>query len=409
MSTTPSFAVDTNSFITVPTRSHRRIKRCLRDVLSLNDFSLKAQRHLPRPIFGYIAGAAEDNQSLRDNDSVFEEWGFVTRVLVDSSQRSQQTELMGKTYSAPFGIAPMGISALSAYRGDIVLARAAQAANVPAILSATSLIPLEEVIAAAPDTWFQAYLPGDPNRIDALIERVANAGFKCLVITVDIPVAANRENNVKTGFSTPLKPNLRLAYDGITHPKWLFSTFLRTLVRHGMPHFENSFAHRGAPIVSPNVARDFTARDTLNWTHLAQIRRQWKGKLIVKGILSVADAVIARDHGVDGIILSNHGGRQLDGAISPMRILSQVVDAVDGLPVMIDSGFRRGSDVLKALALGARFVFVGRPFNYAAAVGGQAGVEHAIDLLSAEIDRNMAMLGVLNCTDLNRDILIWKK
>ena len=409
MSATPSFASDTGSLLKESARSQRRIKRCLRDVLSLNDFFLKARQHLPRPVFGYIAGAAEDNQSLRDNHSVFDEWGFVTRVLVDSSQRSQQTELMGKTWSAPFGIAPMGISALSAYRGDIVLARAAQDANIPAILSATSLIPLEEVIAAAPDTWFQAYLPGDSGRISALIDRVANAGFKHLVITVDIPVAANRENNVRTGFSTPLRPNFRLAYDGITHPRWLFNTFFRTLIRHGMPHFENSFAHRGAPIISQNVMRDFSARDNLNWTHLSQIRKQWKDKLIVKGILSVEDAVIARDHGVDGIILSNHGGRQLDGAISPMRILSQVVDAVGDLPVMIDSGFRRGSDVLKALALGARFVFIGRPFNYAAAVAGQAGVAHAIGLLSAEIDRNMAMLGVPGCADLNRDILIRKK
>ena len=380
--------------------------RVLQRMLSLHDFEAEARRRLPRPIFGYIAGAAEDNRSLQDNRSAFDDYGFTTRVLVDVSHRSTGVELLGHRYAAPFGLAPMGISALSTYRGDIALARAAQAAQVPATLSGTSLIPLEEVIAAAPGTWFQAYLPGDPQRITALVERAARAGFETLVLTVDIPVSANRENNVRTGFSTPLRPSLRLAWDGITHPRWLAGTFLRTLVQHGMPHFENSFATRGAPIVSRNVLRDFSARDHLNWSHLAQIRRQWQGRLIVKGVLSVADALLAREHGADGVILSNHGGRQLDGAVAPLRILADVVDAVGDWPVMVDSGFRRGSDVLKALALGARFVFVGRPFNYAAAVAGQAGVAHAIELLRQEVDRNMAMLGVNHCGELHRGQLL---
>jgi L-lactate dehydrogenase (cytochrome) len=375
-------------------------------MLCLQDFEREAMRRLPRPIFGYIAGAAEDNQSLRDNRQAFDDWGFTTRILTDVSQRSTGVKLLGRDHAAPFGLAPMGISALSTYRGDIVLAKAAQAARVPAILSGTSLIPLEEVIQTAPGTWFQAYLPGDPVRISALVDRAARAGFETLVLTVDIPVSANRENNIRTGFSTPLRPNLRLAWDGLTRPRWLATTFARTLLRHGMPHFENSFATRGAPIVSRNVLRDFSARDHLNWEHFDLIRRQWQGHLIVKGILSVADARLARQHGADGVILSNHGGRQLDGAVSPLRILPEVVDALGDFPVMIDSGFRRGSDVLKALALGAHFVFVGRPFNYAAAVAGQAGVTHAIQLLRDEIDRNLAMLGVRHCADLTRQQLI---
>lgn len=383
--------------------------RVLRHMLSLHDFEVEARKRLPRPIFGYIAGAAEDNQSLHDNREAFDELGFTTRVLVDVSRRGTDVALFGRSYGAPFGLAPMGISALSTYRGDIALARAAQAAQVPAILSGTSLIPLEEVIAVAPDTWFQAYLPGDPQRITALVERVARAGFQTLVLTVDLPVSANRENNVRTGFSTPLRPNLRLAWDGLTHPRWLVGTFLRTLARHGMPHFENSFATRGAPIVSRNVLRDFSARDHLNWSHLDQIRSQWKGRLVVKGVLSVADAVLARAHGADGVIVSNHGGRQLDGAVAPLRILADVVDAVGDWPVMVDSGFRRGSDVLKALALGARMVFVGRPFNYAAAVAGQAGVAHAIGLLRDEVDRNMAMLGINHCSELHRGLLVRRR
>ena len=381
------------------------LPRALRGILSLDDFEAAARRRLPRPIFGYVAGAAENNQSRDDNRAAFAEHGFAPRVLVDVSARDTSVELFGRRYAAPFGLAPMGISALSAYRGDIVLARAAHAAGVVAIMSGSSLIPLEDVHAAAPGTWFQAYLPGDPARIDALVERVARAGYETLVLTVDIPVSANRENNVRTGFSTPLRPSLRLAWDGLTHPRWLAGTFLRTLVRHGMPHFENSFATRGAPILSANVLRDFSARDHLNWAHVARIRATWKGQLVIKGIMNPADAAVARRHGVDGVIVSNHGGRQLDGTVSPLRVLPDVAHEAGDMVVMMDSGIRRGSDVLKALALGARYVFVGRPMNYAAAVGGEAGVAHGIRLLRDEVDRNMAMLGVLSCEEVNRRLL----
>lgn len=373
----------------------------LRRVLSLHDFEAAARRRLPRPIFGYIAGAAEDNASQRDNREVFGEYGFTTRVLRDVSQRSQAVELFGERYSSPFGIAPMGINALSTYRGDLVLARAARRAGIASVMSGTSLIPLEEVARESPGTWFQAYLPGDPARIDALIDRVERAGFRTLVVTVDIPISANRENNIRTGFSTPLKPSLRLAWDGLVRPRWVAGTFLRTLLCHGMPHFENSFATRGAPIVSSSVLRDFSARDHLSWSHLEAIRRRWKGPLVVKGVLSVEDALQAQRVGADGVVLSNHGGRQLDGAVSAMRVLEAVVAAVGpDYPILIDGGFRRGSDVLKAIALGARMVLVGRPFNYAAAVAGEAGVLHAIALLRDEVDRNLAMLGATACSQL---------
>lgn len=379
----------------------------LRNMLSLHDFEDGARRRLPRPIFGYIAGAAEDGASIRDNRDVFAEYGFVTRVLHDVSKRTQSVELFGQRYSCPFGIAPMGINALSIYRGDLVLARAAQQAGIVSIMSGTSLIPMEDVARESPATWFQAYLPGDQERIDALIDRVEKAGFSTLVVTVDIPISANRENNIRTGFSTPLRPSLRLAWDGVVRPGWVAGTFLRTLLRHGMPHFENSFATRGAPILSPSVLRDFSARDHLSWRHIELIRQRWKGTLVLKGLLSVEDAVQAKRIGADGIVLSNHGGRQLDGATSPMRVLEAVVAAVGpDYPVLIDSGFRRGSDVLKALALGARMVLVGRPFNYAAAVAGEAGVAHAIELLRDEVDRNMAMLGVTACTELGPQHLV---
>lgn len=379
----------------------------LRRMLSLHDFEEAARRRLPRPIFGYIAGAAEDNASLRDNRAAFGDFAFVTRVLRDVSQRSQSVELFGESYSSPFGIAPMGINALSTYRGDLVLARAARRMGIASVMSGTSLVPMEEVARESPGTWFQAYLAGDQARIDALIDRVERAGFRTLVVTVDIPISANRENNIRTGFSTPLRPSLRLAWDGLVRPRWMVSTFVRTLLRHGMPHFENSFATRGAPIVSSTVLRDFSARDHLSWRHIEAIRRRWKGPLVVKGLLSVEDSLRAQRAGADGVVLSNHGGRQLDCAISPMRVLEDVVAAVGpGYPVLVDGGFRRGSDVLKAIALGARLVLVGRPFNYAAAVAGEAGVLHAITLLREEVDRNLAMLGATSCSELGPQHLV---
>ncbi|MBB3176620.1 alpha-hydroxy acid oxidase [Variovorax sp. Sphag1AA] len=383
----------------------KKLPRKLRRMLSLDDFEHAARRFLPKPIFAYVSGGCETNRSLRANRSAFEDYAWVPRVLVDTAARTLATALFGHRYAAPFGIAPMGISALSAYRGDLVQAQAAAATNVPMILSGTSLIPMEEVARANPAAWFQAYVPGEPDRILKLLDRVERAGFGTLVVTVDTPVSGNRENNIRAGFSTPLRPSLRLALDGITHPGWLFKTALRTLVRHGMPHFENSQASRGAPILSSSVMRDFGARDHLNWEHLALIRKRWKGHLVVKGILDPRDALLAREQGADGIILSNHGGRQLDGAVTPMRMLPKVVEALGDrdYPVMIDSGFRRGNDVLLALALGAKFVFVGRPFNYAGAVAGEPGVRHAIGILASEIMRNMALIGARSPAGVSRD------
>ena len=380
--------------------------RSLRRILSLDDFEHAARDHLPRPVFAYVSGAVEDSVSYRDNRAAFDELGFVPRILVDVSKRTTATKLFGREWAAPFGIAPMGIVALSAYRGDLVLAQAAAKANIPMVMSGSSLIRLEEVAKANPLAWFQAYLPGDTARIMPLVDRVATAGFATLAVTVDTAVLSNRENNIRAGFSTPLRPTLRLAWDGITHPRWLFGNFLATIARHGMPHFENSFAERGAPILSGEVERDFTGRAHLNWRHLEQIRGRWKGKLVVKGIVAPEDARVARESGADAIVASNHGGRQLDGTVSPLRVLPALLQEARAMPVMIDGGIRRGTDVLKALALGAAFVWVGRPFNYAAAIAGEEGVAHAIGILRGEIDRNMALLGVNTLEELGPQHLV---
>ncbi len=371
--------------------------------LNLHDLEQAARRHLPRAIFGYVASGSEDEITLRRNRAVFEGYQWLPRVLTQASSVCTSVDLWGHRYALPFGIAPLGMSALIAYRGDQMLARTAVEAGLPMIISGSSLIRLEEIVPACPHAWFQAYLPGQPPQIDALLDRVAAAGINVLVITVDTPVAANRENHIRAGFNAPLRPSLRLLADGLLHPRWTFGTFLRTLVRHGMPHFENNYATRGAPIVARHVLRDFSDRSHLGWQHLKHIRSRWEGKLIIKGLLNPLDADIAVAEGADALIVSNHGGRQLDGAASPLSVLPQIARR-SPVPVMFDSGIRRGGDVLKAYALGARMVFVGRPFIYAAAVAGQAGIAQAVALLHAEVRRDMAMLGISRLEDLDPQI-----
>ncbi len=378
--------------------------RILRKILALDDFEQVARRYIPRPIYGYVTGGAETNASLRANRAVWDDLAFVPKTLVDTTARTYKTTLFGRHYDAPFGMAPMGGTAMAAYQGDLVLARAAAQANIPMILSGAALTPLEQVRKAGPTVWFQAYLPGDNDTITRLVERVERAGYDTLVLTVDVQVSANRENNVRSGFHTPLRPSLRLAWDGLVRPHWLFGMFFRTLLLHGMPHFENMGPR--VPLLSMTGERVAGRRDRLSWSHVELMRRLWKGRLVLKGILDKNDARIARESGVDGVIVSNHGGRQLDGAVTPLRVLPGIKAQAGGMTVMMDSGIRRGTDVLKALALGADFVFIGRPFLYAAAIAGEPGVRHAIRLLREEIDRDMALAGINTLAEMRRELLM---
>lgn len=373
--------------------------------LSLDDFEPAARRRLPRPLFGYLSGGVETNATLHGNRDAFARYRFVTRVLRDVSKRDPSCTLLGKTYAAPFGIAPMGISALMAFQGDRALAAAARSANIPMIMSGASLTRLEDIRAVNPDAWFQAYLHYDADQILAMLDRIRAAGYGTLVITADSAVGGNRENNVRVGFSTPLRPSVRLALDGLARPRWLVDVLLRTLLTSGMPHFENSAPTRGAPVISQDAVRDYSQRGQLQWSHIDLIRKAWTGHLVIKGVLSPADVKLAREHGADAVIASNHGGRQLDYAVPPLLMLPEMVAAADGMPVMIDGGFRRGSDVLKALALGAAFVFVGRSFAYAAAVAGEAGVAHAIELLRKEVDRNLGHLGLVGLHQVDASVV----
>ncbi len=370
------------------------IPRRLRPILALDDFETRARRHLPLSVFGYVSGGVEDDCSLRENREAFGRIPLHPRILRDVSGRSTGITLFGEAYALPFGIAPMGFSALAAPDGDVVLARGAVAAGSLAICSAASLTPLERVAREGGSRWFQSYIPGDRDRITALLERVGRAGFDRLVVTGDVPVAGNRENNARNGFDAPLRITPQLVWQGITHPRWVLGTLAREIAARGMPHFENMESIQGPPLFSRDLVRSKIGRDELDWDDIRFIRDIWPGKLIVKGVLHPEDARIAQDCGCDGIIVSNHGGRQLDGAVAPLTALPAIRSAVPEIVVMLDSGIRRGTDILKAFMLGADFTFVGRPFLYAASVFGEAGVAHAFRLLRDEVDRDMALMGI---------------
>lgn len=386
----------------VPIKHHT--PRRLHDILDLDDFERAVRGKLPHAVYGYVAHGSESEATLRANRAAFDAWRLVTRVLVGVKERRQHIQLFGRLYAAPFGIAPMGGSALVAYDGHSVMAKAAANADIPFILSANSIIPLEEVARHNPNMWFAAYQSPNRSAIDGMVERLERAGVPVLVVTADVPIGSNREADARAGFGFPIRPGLKLSWDVATHPRWMISVLARTLVKRGNPHIDNLEPWGGPGLFSRQVA-GIAAHEGLRWDHIRLMRERWKGPLVVKGILSPADAAMARDCGADGIILSNHGGRQLDQAVSPMQTLAQVLERSGDLTVMIDSGFRRGTDVVKAFGLGAQAVFIGRPFLFAAAYAGEPGVAHAIALLAKEIDRDMAMLGLRDIRDIGREWL----
>lgn len=381
------------------------VPRNLRGFLSLEDFRLSAMRHLPVPIFGYVDGSVETGASMNNARAAYERMAFVPSVLRDVSARSTRTELFSQTFAVPFGIAPMGFSALAAYDGDVALARAAHEFGSIAICSAASLTPLERIASEGRSRWFQCYVPGDEGRISALIERLKQAQFETLVVTADVPVAGNRENNARNGFDAPFRLTGRLTWQFCSKPSWTLGTLGREILQRGMPYFENMDAEQGPPLFSSTLTRSILGRDQLTWESLRFIRKIWPGKLVLKGVLSVADACRAEELGVDGIIISNHGGRQLDACVAPLDVLPEIRAATSNLAILIDGGIRRGTDILKAIALGADFAFVGRPFLFAASVRGASGVSHAFRLLQSEMLTSMALLGINRLDELSPDRL----
>jgi len=377
----------------------------LKHILNLEDFEAAVQRRLPHAVYNYVAHGSETETSLRTNRTAFDHWRFVTRNLVGVTDRAQKVKLFGREYGFPFGISPMGGSGLVAYDGHTVMALAAAEANIPFILSANSIEPLEEVAPANPNAWFAAYQSPNQQAIEGMVERVARAGIAVLVLTTDVPIGSNREADARAGFSFPIRPNVRLSWDVATHPHWLAGVLGRTLLKHGIPRIVNLEPDGGPSLFSSKV-KGIAAHEGLSWQHVRLMRELWKGPFVLKGLLSPADVGRAREHGLDGVIISNHGGRQLDYAASPIQVLRAAVVEARGMTIMIDSGFRRGTDVLKALALGAQCVFVGRPFLFATAYAAKPGVRHAISLLAKEIDRDMAMLGARHIGDIRPELLI---
>lgn len=382
-----------------------RHRRRLQDILDLENFQAAAQRKLPHAIYGYVANGSEDEISRKTNRAAFLDYRLIPRVLQGVKRRSQRTSLFGRGFAAPFGIAPMGGAAAVTYDADNVMARAAAQCEIPFVLSGNSIIPMEEVARNCPGAWFASYQSPNAHAIEGMINRVAAAGFRTFVLTADVPVGSNREKDARAGFHQPIQLNRKIIRDGIRHPGWVVSTALRTLLKRGIPHIDN-LEYDGGPSLFSQAAGKIASHASLSWDHVRLIRRLWQGPFVVKGILSPDDARMAHDLGVDGIVVSNHGGRQLDKAATPLQVLPDVVAAAGDMTVIVDSGFRRGTDVLTALALGADFVLVGRPFLFAAAVAGEAGVLHAIELLSKEIDRDMALLGINSLDELGPDRLL---
>jgi len=379
-----------------------------RAALNIEDLHRIAKKRLPRVAYEFLAGGVEDDMTLANNRAVFERIRFRPQTLVNVAERTQQVNIFGRTFGSPFGIAPTGAAGLYGFAADIALARAARDANIPFVLSTASFEPLEKVAqeAAGGALWFQLYMSKDRDAAKALVTRALNAGYEALVMTSDVVVQANREYNQRNGFTIPFRMNFSNMIDGMLHPRWLCDVFLRTLIDSGVPRFQNLDTNVGGRIIAKPIEEFRTQRETLNWDDVRWLREIWPRKLYVKGILRADDALRAADSGADGVFISNHGGRQLDGAISPVEALPEIRAAVGRrLTLMVDSGFRRGSDIVKALALGADMVFVGRATLYGIAAGGEAGATHAINILRTEIHRVMALLGCSSVRELTADYL----
>ena len=388
----------------------------LDQAINVEDLHRMAKRKLPKIIFDYIEGGVEDERGLARNEAAFHRHRLLPRYLVDVSKRDQSATVFGRTYSSPFGISPTGGVGLYRREGEVMLAEAAAAENIPYIMSGGSNASMEEAARVAPNNvWFQLYAAKDGNLSDALIGRARDAGVGALVLTVDVPVHPKRERNYRSGFgrvrnggvmeALQLKPSVLL--EAMTHPAWVID-----YVKHGgAPGLGNWLPHAGpgaSKADSIALGRSQTPAAAQIWRDLERYRRLFPRPLVVKGILNPADAIRAAEIGVDGIIVSNHGGRQLDQAPASLDALPAIKAAVgDKATIMLDSGVRRGADILIARCLGAQFVFFGRPTLYGAIVGGVPGVKKVVDIFRNEIDLVMAQIGCPSLDQLGPDFL-WR-
>jgi L-lactate dehydrogenase (cytochrome)/(S)-mandelate dehydrogenase len=374
--------------------THVRIDRAV----NLEDIRQMARRRLPRIAFDFIDGGVEGERCLERNRAVFDHHHLVPRYLVNVGKRSQAVTLFGHTYASPFGIGPAGLAGLFRPETDRMLAEEAARANIPFAMSAASALSIEDAARIGPETtWFQAYGTNDPDIVDDQVRRAAASGIRTLLLTVDVPIVPRRERNIRNGFSRPLKMNLARIMEGLGHPSWLWG-YLRS---GGVPLLVNWVKYAAENADKEQVADLFGANTPASgqeWPTVDRLRRIWPHKLVVKGLLHPADARRAADAGVDGIVVSNHGGRQLDAAPTPLLMLPFVRQAVgDGVTLMIDSGLRRGSDILVTRCLGAEFALFARPTLYGSAAAGAKGIRKVIEIVRTEIDLTLGQIG---CPDI---------
>jgi (S)-mandelate dehydrogenase len=378
----------------------------IRNALSIEELRAMAHRYVPNFALEYVEGGSDDEATLRWNRAALEAVRFVPNTLMDTGARRQDIQLFGRESKSPLIVAPTGLNGMLRHRGDVALARAAAKAGIPFTLSTVSNVRLEEVASEAGGRlWMQLYVFKDRQIAKDIVERAERAGYEALVFTSDANVFGNREWD-RRNYRAPAKLTLRNLIDVALHPSWAFDV----MIPHGAPTFANiadyltreqQTARAGVAAIPKLFAAD------ISWEDVAWLRKAWPRKLIVKGILNDADARRAADLGVDGIVVTNHGGRQLDGCVSPIETLPDIAKAVgDRLTVIVDSGFRRGGDVVKALALGAHAVMVGRATLYGLAAGGEAGVQRALSILTSEIDRVLGQLGCPSIDHLSSNVII---
>jgi (S)-mandelate dehydrogenase len=377
-----------------------------RHALSIEELRSIARRRVPHFAFEYVECGAEDEVTLRWNRAVFESIRFVPRTLIDTSARHQRINLFGRESSLPLIIAPTALNGMQCHRGDVALARAAAATGIPFCLSTMSNVRLEDLPAEAGGRlWMQLYIMKDRSIARDIIMRADRAGYEALVLTSDANVFGYREWD-RRNYRAPGNLTLRNIFDVACHPRWVFDV----IVPHGVPRFENIVGFMPPEARSARAGVAYLPRlltPDLTWDDVAWIRTAWPRKLVLKGVLNVADAQRAADLGCDGIVLTNHGGRQLDGCVAPIEVLPGIARAVgDRVVIIVDSGFRRGTDVVKALALGAHAVMVGAATLYGLAAGGEAGARHALGILSREVDRVLGQLGCRSVAELDPDTLV---
>ena len=369
-------------------------RRRLDNALTIADLREVARRRTPRSVFDYTDGAAEQEVSLRRARATFAGLEFRPSVLRDVSSVDTSTTLLGRASALPFGFAPTGFTRMMQHEGEHAVVRVAGRTGIPYGLSTLGTTSIEDVAAAAPQArkWFQLYVWRDHSAAEDLIRRARAAGFEALVLTVDVPVAGARLRDTRNGFSIPPALTVKTVADAALHPAWWLNLLTTAPLEFAsLTHWEGTVAEMMNALFDPTM----TMRD-LEW-----VRSQWEGPLVVKGIQTVADAQAVFDAGADAIVLSNHGGRQLDRAPVPLRLVPQVREALGpDREILVDTGVMSGADIVAAIALGANGVLVGRAYLYGLMAGGEQGVQRAVDILTAEIRRTMALLGAPRIADL---------